>query len=111
MTSLQNRLKNFRDELLGICPNTYHYRRPPRKESPFLIWAEDGEGEESFESNNRKAEQVIHGYLDYFTKEEFDQAVDDIQEVLNGRGSEWRLTDIQYEDETNLIHYMWEWRM
>ena len=55
----------------------------------------------------KKAEQNIHIYVDYFTLTEFDQAVDDIQYLLC-ESSEWRLTDVMHEDETNLIHYAWE---
>ena len=111
MTSLQNRLKAFKSELTGICKNVYHYQRPARTKPPFLIWAEDGEGDTVANADNRKVEQTIHGYIDYFTLTEFDSAVDDVQEVLDAHGSEWRLNDVQKEEETNLIHYAWEFNI
>ncbi len=111
MTSLQNRLRTFMGELNVISPKVFHYRKPPREGAPYLIWAEDGEGDGSFSADTTKAEQNIHGYIDYFTKSEFDVAVDAVQAVLDSHGSEWRLNDVQYEDETNLIHYSWEFNI
>ena len=67
-----------------------------------------GADEELVKWVNHKAEQAIHGYIDYFTLTEFDSAVDSVQDVLDSHGSEWRLNDVQKEEETNLIHYSWE---
>lgn len=108
MRSLQNRLKAFGAKLAGVTGSkTYHYHAPNRPESPYTVWAEDGEGDGSFIADTTKAEQNIHIYVDYFTLTEFDQVVDDIQDLLC-ESSEWRLNDVMHEDETNLIHYAWE---
>ena len=108
MTSLQNRLKAFGAKLAGVTgAKTYHYHAPNRPKAPYTVWAEDGEGDGSFIADTTKAEQNIHIYVDYFTLTEFDQVVDDIQDLLC-ESSEWRLNDVMYEDETNLIHYAWE---
>jgi len=111
MTSLQNRLRAFGAELAGTCSEVWHYNRPTRTQPPFLIWAEDGEGDMPLNADNAKVEQTIHGYIDYFTLTEFDSAVDDIQDVLAAHGSEWRLNDVQKEEETNLLHYSWEFNI
>ena len=108
MTSLQNRLRAFGAKLAGVTgPKTYHYHAPNRPKAPYTVWAEDGEGDGSFSADTLKAEQNIHIYVDYFTLTEFDQVVDDIQDLLC-ESSEWRLTDVMHEEETNLIHYAWE---
>ena len=60
------------------------------------------------DAENRKAEQQIHGTIDYFTRAEFDTNVDRIQEALNAAGIGFRINSVQYEDTTNLIHYEWE---
>ena len=111
MTALQTRLRQFGGELGALCQKVYHYRKPPRKEAPYITWAEDGEGDGTFNADSRKAEQNIHGYIDYFTLTEYDTAVDDIQALLDSHGSEWTLNDVQYEPETNLIHYSWEFNI
>ena len=92
-----------------VC-NVYHYWRP-KMTAPFVVWAEDGEAN-SFDADDRKREQVLTGYVDFFTRTEFDQIADTIQDALYGLQSEpftWRLESVQYEDETNLIHYQWTW--
>lgn len=101
------KIKRIRDLLVGI-PNlkVYHYWRP-RLEAPFCIWAEDSEGD-SFHSNNKKSEQVITGTIDYYTRTEYDTMVDNIQAALNDAESVgWSLSSIDYEEDTNLIHYSW----
>lgn len=106
MKSLQNTLKKLYEPFLTLNCTVTHYRRSTRP--PYLVWTEKGE-EESFEANNRKAEQQISGIVDYYTKREFDPIVDDAQEILNGEEVGWRLDSVQYEEETNLIHYQWRW--
>lgn len=105
--SLQQKLKQLGDTFAGITQNAYHYWRPV-KDVPCLIWAEDGE-DGSFHSGNKKTEQRITGTVDLFTKTEFDSLCDDVQTALETLGVTWRLESVQYEDETNLIHYEWRW--
>lgn len=108
MMSLQTKLQRVGEALADVVENTYHYWRQ-KMSAPFLVWAEDGE-DNSFNANDRRAEQQIHGTADYFTKEEYDDAVDLIQECFEKlEDVTWRLNSVQYEDETNLIHYEWEW--
>ena len=84
----------------------YHYWRP-RLKAPFCVWQEDGEGD-SLHTDNHKSEQVISGTIDYFTLKEYDDTVDKIQYALNNlECCGWRLNSVQYEEETNLIHYEW----
>lgn len=109
MKSLIATIKQVRDCLNNIeGAKFYHYRRPEKVKNRYGIWAEDGE-DMSFNAGNRKAEQQIHGTIDYFTTVEYDSVVDEVQEALfNLEGASWKLTDVQYEDETNLIHFTWE---
>ena len=85
----------------------YHYWHP-NLTAPFCIWAEDSEASALY-SSNHKAEQTISGTIDYYTLTEFDTTVELIQEKLNSiENCGWSLISIQYEDETNLIHYEWD---
>ena len=112
MIALQIKLKNVRDAFLSVHPETYHYERPARTPAPFAIWKEDTE-DMSVEADNCKAEQGIVGYLDYFTRMEFDPVVDAFQECLNSLDGcqYWRLESVDKEDETGLIHFRWSWRV
>lgn len=107
--SLQSKLSSLQTALVTVTSKTYHYRRPNNVQSGYIVWAEDGE-DESFSANNKKGEQQIHGTIDYYTLSEWDSTVDSIQTALNGLTSVtgWRLNSVLYEEDTNLIHYEWE---
>ena len=111
MTStMKSKLEPIRDMLVGILPNaTYHYFRNVKKKK-YIIWAEDGE-ENSHHTDNRKQIQQVTGTIDLFTQDEFDPVVDQIQEGLNDLGIGWDLNSVQREDETNLIHSEWTFRV
>lgn len=105
--TLQNKLQQIGQTLAGVTQKTYHYFRPV-KDAPCLIWYETGE-DNSFNADNHKAEQRITGTVDCFTKTEFDPLLDEVQTALDSLGLTWSLDSVQYEDETNLIHYSWNW--
>lgn len=116
MKSLQNNLKQVKNALLTVkdagnnAVPCYHYVRPENSVKGCIIWMEDAE-ETSFEADNIKQEQKIHGTIDYFTQTEFDVVCDNIQTALNTAGIGFRLNSVQYEDDTKLIHYEWIFRV
>ena len=71
---------------------------------------EDGEGD-SLHLNDKKNEQVITGTVDLFTKDEYDQLIDDIQNALSGADISFILNSVQYEEETEFIHYEWRFEI
>ena len=97
-----------RDELNTIEGAVFfHYRRNPNVKKNYGVWMEAGENT-SFNADNIKAEQQIYGTLDYYTLTEYDPVIDAIQESLQRLSvGAWALNSVQYEDETNLIHYEW----
>lgn len=105
---LQNKLKAIYDRFQSLPCTVRHYRRA--QQPPFVVWAEEGE-ENSFNSGNRKSEQVITGSVDLYTLAEFDPLVDEVQTALADTSAGWYLESVQYEEETNLIHYRWSWRV
>lgn len=110
MQSLNSKLLTLKNALTGIEGlKVYHYWHT-RLEAPYLIWAEEGEGD-SLHTDNHKSEQVITGTIDYFTKTEFDSVVDEIQDALNSIDIGWELTAVDYEEETNLIHHSWDFEI
>ncbi|WP_195397589.1 hypothetical protein [Holdemania sp. 1001302B_160321_E10] len=108
MKSLNDKLKSFQSSISEIS-TCYHYFRPVHQEAPFIVWAENGEGS-SFYGGNRKEEQTIAGIIDLFTKEEFDPRIDEIQDFLFHLPS-FELESVQYEEETELIHYEWSFEI
>lgn len=109
MISLQDRLAAFYRQFASLPCDVRHFTRQGK--FPYLVWQEQGEGN-SLNTDNHKTEQVIEGTVDYFTKKEFDETVDAIQEILDeAENVGWALTSVMYEDETNLIHYSWNWEL
>lgn len=102
-------LVDIRDLLLTVGPPVFHYEAY-NQTGNYIVWAEDGEGA-SGHADNHKTTQVIAGTIDYFTKTEFDQIVDLIQEKLNSIDIAWRLNSVQREKDTGYIHYEWTWEM
>ena len=77
----------------------------------YIIWAEDGE-QNSFNADNRKQRQGLSGTIDFFTLEEYDALIDDIQDALQGiENLSWTLNSVQYEEDTHFIHYEWAFYM
>lgn len=109
MIALQLKLRQMGEAFATVTKNAYHYFRPVTS-FPALIWAESGEAD-SFHADNKKACQNIQGTVDLFTKTEFDPLLDDVQTALEGLGVAWYLSSVQYEDETNAIHYEWTWEV
>ena len=62
-------------------------------------------------ANNKKEIQTIGGTIDYFTKQEEDPNVDKIQKELDNDGISYRLESVQYEEDTEYIHYEWVWEV
>lgn len=109
MTSIQSRLEPIGEMLAGLSDHAYHYwRSAPKGTKSYIVWAEDEEAQ-ALNTDNLKVKQGIHGTIDYFTKVEFDEMVDDIQEGLNElENVSFRLNSVQYEEETGFIHHEWE---
>lgn len=106
---LRNRMIKLRDALVNMSDvMVFHYWRP-NLNPPFILWQEDGE-ESSFDADNRKIAQGIHGTIDFYTKEEYDPVFDLIQSTLNNLDEfGWRYEATLYEEETNLIHHSFDW--
>lgn len=104
--TLQNKLSELYAPFTELDCDVSHYKR--LKSNRFVVWSEDGE-ETSFRANNHKSEQQLTGVIDFYTLREFDPIADSIQEILNSEDVGWSLELVQYEDETNLIHFQWRW--
>lgn len=103
-----NKIYRIRDALLTVSKNVYHFEALEKKDK-YIVWAEDGEGNSGHADN--KKNQVIQGTIDYFTKDDADSAVEEIQEALELYEISYKLNSVQYEDETEYIHYEWIWEV
>lgn len=107
--TLQSKLQIIADRLSELpFEHIYHYRRAVT-DTPFLVWQENEESD-SFYAGNRKRVQKITGTVDFYTKDEFDPLIDQIQDALTDVVP-WSLESVQYEEETELIHYEWSFEV
>lgn len=103
--SLQ-KIKIVRDALTGIEGLEVGHFEYYGNNDTYCVYAEDTEGD-SVEGDNYKLEQALQGTIDLFTKEEFSPFFDAIQEALKNARISFYLNSVQYEDDTQLIHYEW----
>lgn len=105
--NLNKSLMYFKTVILQATGRVWHYKRPKNEKFPFAVWTEFSEENSSHANNQKKVQPVLIG-LDYYTQKEFDPVIDRIQNTLNdAEGISFELTDIQYEEETEVIHYSW----
>ena len=102
---MRSKLKKIPEILKTVTDNVSHYEAMGITDK-YIVWAEDSEGS-SVEGDNRKINQSIQGTIDYFTKQDFDENVDKIQAALTAACISFYLNSVQYEDETEHIHYEW----
>lgn len=55
------------------------------------------------------SELMLHGFVDYFTRDNSSTPKATIEAALDGLGIWWSLESIQFESETGYIHYEWRW--
>lgn len=110
---MQDKLKIIPEILLTVTDKVYHYEAMHVSDK-YIVWAEDSEGS-SLEADNYKTEQSIQGTIDYFTKEEFDENVDKIQDALISNCISFYLNSVQYESlddsGSGYIHYEFVWEV
>ena len=102
-------LLNGPKKAFGALDYCFHYHKPEEHEGDYAIWKEDSE--EDFNSDNRKSERAIEGMLDFYTLDDFNPKVDELETVMESFGASWRLASSEYEEQTNLIHYSWDWSL
>lgn len=72
------------------------------------VWAEDSE--DALFADNKHAERMIEGTIDYFTRDPSGAPMATIEAALNTVPIAWYLNSIQFEDDTGYIHYEWVWQ-
>lgn len=100
-----SKLKAIKEALLSVTENVGHYEAMDETDK-YIVWQEDSEGS-AVKGDNRKTNQSIQGTIDYYTKTDMDENVDKIQAALNAACISFYLNSVQYEDETEFIHYEW----
>ena len=98
-------LDSLRQALAALTDRCYHYVAAPNAEPPYITWMEDGDND--LMAGNVHAERCYTGSVHLFTKSESDPLFDSIPAALESIGASWSLNSVQYEDDTELVHYEW----
>ena len=104
---MNDKLRLVRNLLVNVAGDiVFHYTRPKGLKR-FVTWQEDAE-DNPFNANNRNGEICIVGTVDLYTDVEFDPLIDDLVSAFSqATRMKAELVMVDYEDETNLIHYQW----
>lgn len=108
MKYLTELIKIPRDEF-GKLNDVFHYLKPEDHEGAYAVWQEIADS--SFHADNKKQERALEGILDYFTLEEDDSFVDSLEAAMDAMGASWSLSAVQFEEQTNYIHFSWDWQV
>lgn len=84
-----------------------HFAWSHAPEGDYGTWGEDTGNE--FEADGLVIEQVMNGFVDYFTRDDSDTPKNAIQQAMTAAGVIWHLDAVQYESDTGYIHYTWEY--
>lgn len=106
--TIQARVKALGTELGRIDATVLHYWHP-RQAAPYILWQEDSC--DTFKADNKSAERKWVGVVDLYTQTEYDDLLDDIVAALENVGAVWKISSVDYEDETNLIHFTFDWEL
>ena len=109
MKTMLSKIRIIPELLKDIGAPVSHYEAM-KKQDKYIVWAEDSEGS-SVEGDDQKTNQSIQGTIDFYTKEDMDEIIDKIQEALVSNRVSFYLNSVQYEDETEFIHYEWVWEV
>lgn len=103
-------LHKIRDLYKAVLPGKAFHYFARKKDQNYLVWAEE-KIPTLLKGDNKVQKRKITGTTDYFTKEEYDPVVKQIEEAMNQGQMSWECNSIQREEETGYIHYEWIWEV
>ena len=98
------------DAIGTLVQNGYkfaHFAWSHAPEGDYGTWSEEYGTE--FKAGSVVAEQVMNGYVDYFTRDDSGAPKTAIEKAMTDAGIVWHLDTVQYENDTGYIHYTWEY--
>lgn len=93
---------------LAVTEKSYHTEA--QKSDRYFVWQEDGSN--NLLAEGVHAEKAVTGTTDLFTKNEFDEWKEAIENSFDASPCIfWRLNSVQYEEDTGFYHYEWRWEV
>ena len=102
-------MQKIRNALVSVTEKTYHFQADTRAEAPYIVWKEDGRND--LAAGGVHVEKAWTGVIDLYTKTENDPLVGKVEDALDGIGAAWSMVSVDFESETGLIHYSWDWEI
>ena len=68
-------------------------------------------GGDHFFGDNGLEEQAVEGTVDLFIRSHLTTKAKTVQDTLRTSGVAWRLDSVQYETETRLVHWSWDFSL
>lgn len=96
-----NVLLDFKDRLLTVTDNLYHYEAPKGAALPYVIWQEVGG--HSLYGDNKDAVNVYRVHLDIYSEDEFDPLVESVLNVLRDGEIAFDFPFSEYDNDLKLI--------
>ena len=86
--------ERVKEALLSVSENVFLFTAKGNQNLPYIVYGVDGENH--LFASDRRAELCDAGYVDLFTKDEL-------------AGVAFYLNSVQFEEQTDLLHYEWRW--
>lgn len=103
---MTEKLKTVQKILEPCADEVFHYWTDAKKSNRYILWQEKSEAD-SIEVDNHKTDQILNIDIDLYVLDEFDEAIDDIQDALDKNSLSWSYEGSDYELEAGLIHHSW----
>lgn len=102
-------LTDLKTALLTLTVPVYRYRAVKGANVPYIVWSEDSTSD--LIADDKHAERRFEGTVDYFTKTEDDATVAQIEALLDSLPIYWNYENILFEEDTNIIHHVFIFRV
>ena len=99
--------ERVKEALLSVSENVFLFTAKGNQNLPYIVYGVDGENH--LFASDRRAELCDAGYVDLFTKDGNDPLIKSVPEALELAGVAFYLNSIQFEEQTDLLHYEWRW--
>ena len=102
-------MEELKNALVALTEECHHFYAPPNTEPAYIVWKEDGRND--LAANNAHEEKAWTGTVELYTRNDNDPLVSGIDNALDSVGAVWSLISVDYEYESGLIHYSWDWEL
>lgn len=104
-----NCLDKIKETLLTVTQDVYHYKALNKKDR-YIVWAEDGSGNQ-LNANNTRRQFTVTGRINLYSRTAGDPYILAIEAALVRAKISFKLDSVQYEEETGYIHHIWDFEV